>query len=296
MSTRVNAIRPNTISLTKDQQTLFDALTEVFKDAFPDVNIELIETTKNNGQPRSGVSLENAKYNLAPVFWFDMLDEMQKEMPIGNVIMYIAQHYEKMEEYSKKCPEITHDFAAKELFAHIINFEKNAELVNNSPHKKMGEFAIVTRISAQDFGSLHVTDEVCELCDMTPAEVLKQAVKNSKEHGYQILDLEEYAGEDNKGENKGIVYAVTNDIKNFGAIVPYIFPEVLSELREKFGGDYYMLPSSIHEWIAVSSRGQEQGGLRDLLQEINRTMLDSRDFLSDNVYIVDESLKMKMVK
>ncbi len=296
MSTKVNAIRPNTISLTKDQQAFLDALTEVFKELYPDVNIELIETTKNNGELRSGVSLENSKYNIAPIFWFDMLDEMQKEMPLGNVIMYVAKQYEKMEEYSEKCPDISHDYAVRELFAHMINYEKNKDLVDNSPHKKIGELAIVARISSKDFGSIHVTDEVCEACDMTPEEALTQAIENSKKHGYQLLDLEDYAGEENNGENKGLVYAITNDIKNFGAVVPFIFPDVLGELREKFGGDYYMLPSSIHEWLAVSTSGHEVEALRDLVREINESLLDSREFLSDNLYLVDESPEMKMVK
>ena len=60
------------------------------------------------------------------------------------------------------------------------------------------------------------------------------------------------------------------------------------------GEDYYVLPSSRHEILAVPvSRAPELPDLKDLVHMVNQTEVQERDWLSDDVYYFDgRSLKL----
>ena len=48
--------------------------------------------------------------------------------------------------------------------------------------------------------------------------------------------------------------------------------------------DFYILPSSIHEWIVVPASVQDPDVLRSIVQEINGSTVDEAEQLSDSVY------------
>ena len=84
-------------------------------------------------------------------------------------------------------------------------------------------------------------------------------------------------------EDAGL-YVITNSRSNRGASA-VCCPGVLGEASELLGGDFYLLPSSIHEMIAVPAQlagsGERLGGM---VREINRTVLSEEEFLADTVY------------
>ena len=54
---------------------------------------------------------------------------------------------------------------------------------------------------------------------------------------------------------------------------------------ELLGSDYYILPSSVHEVILVpDAPGITEKELCDMVKQANRTVVDEKDILSDNVY------------
>ena len=75
----------------------------------------------------------------------------------------------------------------------------------------------------------------------------------------------------------------TNSRRLYGAAV-MDYPEYFESLSEKTGGDLYILPSSIHEVIAVPEKFMEPDALREMVMEVNASELDREEFLSDNVY------------
>ncbi len=62
--------------------------------------------------------------------------------------------------------------------------------------------------------------------------------------------------------------------------------EYLREIREYLGGDFYILPSSIHEVIAVpTSVGGDPSPLLDMVTDINGGVVSPAERLTDNVYL-----------
>ena len=61
--------------------------------------------------------------------------------------------------------------------------------------------------------------------------------------------------------------------------------KVMEDIAEKVGGDFFILPSSIHEVILVpASKALAALELRSMVQEINSTQIPEEEILSNHVY------------
>lgn len=68
----------------------------------------------------------------------------------------------------------------------------------------------------------------------------------------------------------------------------------MDQAAERVGGDFFILPSSIHEVLIVPDNGQM--GLRDLedmVKEVNATQVAPEDKLTDSVYHYDSKKSVK---
>lgn len=80
---------------------------------------------------------------------------------------------------------------------------------------------------------------------------------------------------------------VTNLSKSYGAAA-MACKSVLWEVRERLGGDFYILPSSVHEVIAVPCTcGNDVDALVAMVQAINQKEVAPEERLSDHVYRSD---------
>lgn len=73
--------------------------------------------------------------------------------------------------------------------------------------------------------------------------------------------------------------------KTYGAC-SILYPGMLEQLAERIGGDYYMIPSSVHEFLLVPrEREQDREELKKMIAEVNRTELPPEEVLSDHLYL-----------
>ena len=67
-----------------------------------------------------------------------------------------------------------------------------------------------------------------------------------------------------------------------------LYPGFLKQAAEQLGGDFYILPSSIHEVLFVADTDEvEYRRLEEIVQQINETVIEPKDHLSDFVYHYD---------
>ena len=79
------------------------------------------------------------------------------------------------------------------------------------------------------------------------------------------------------------MYVVSNKARFLGAAT-ILYKQVLNYLYEKLEGEFYILPSSIHEVIAVSNVELSEDELKKMVTEINENEVDYLEVLSDSVY------------
>ena len=60
--------------------------------------------------------------------------------------------------------------------------------------------------------------------------------------------------------------------------------------RLKLLGDFYVLPSSVHEFILIAVEDQDPQQLADLVRSANRSVVKDSEVLSDDLYICESGI------
>lgn len=82
------------------------------------------------------------------------------------------------------------------------------------------------------------------------------------------------------------MYVITNKQNLYGAVC-ILYPDVLKDVAQKLDSDFYVLPSSVHETIAVPAENLDinhASSLKAMVREVNQSELTPEEVLSDNVY------------
>ena len=129
---------------------------------------------------------------------------------------------------------------------------------------------------------------IAEKEGLTESDLYNAASKNTKElFPVSIKNMNEGIGEMIFGESgideemqkefsevmqetpdENCMYVITNESKLFGA-ASMLYEEPIHELAEQVGGDLYILPSSVHEVIAVPADFDSPEELAEMVYEIN---------------------------
>lgn len=139
-----------------------------------------------------------------------------------------------------------------------------------------------------EIASLQVTDELLERNNLTAEEAFAIAMRNAERVAEitpmrQVIE-ELLGGELPEEEDAPKMFIASNDQRTNGAPVMFC-KKVQSELLEIFGREsVYILPSSVHEVIAISASYMQIDELKQMVSEINRSTVEPEDRLTDEVY------------
>ncbi len=86
------------------------------------------------------------------------------------------------------------------------------------------------------------------------------------------------------------MFVISNKSKVNGAASMF-YEDALADLADKVGTDLYILPSSVHEVIAVSTDMGTPESLAEMVQEVNGGQVAAEEQLSDHVYKFDSKAR-----
>ena len=86
------------------------------------------------------------------------------------------------------------------------------------------------------------------------------------------------------------MYVISND-KGINGAVSMLYEDGLHDLAEKLGSDLFILPSSVHEVIAISANMGDPNELAAMVTEINMGQVALDERLSNQVYHYDKELR-----
>lgn len=219
------------------------------------------------------------------------------------------------------------EFVKGRLFTAVVNKDKNADLLKNVPHVDFEDLSLVFRVAVSDLNqtkpfnkieTILVKNEHMDFWSVTQNELLHTAIKNSIEKlpakvmnmRELILDKMKTSGllsdEDFEEsilemctpdipaseDSTASMYVISNNICIYGASAVF-YPDVLQDIADKVGSDLYLLPSSIHEMIAipVNTALSTPDELKNLVKEVNGAEVAPKEQLSDNVYLYSRETK-----
>lgn len=202
----------------------------------------------------------------------------------------------------------------KHIFFTLVNTEQNRELLENVPHRDFEDLSIVyrwnvggdkdglyTNLINNDFAKQLGKSEP-ELYEMAMANtkvMFPTTVRNMNEviadmmFGNGMLDDEmraEFEATMLDTPPEKTMYVISNEASIYGASA-LLYEENLFKLSEELGSDLYILPSSVHEAIAISDKFGTPEELAEMVYEINMEQVDLADRLSNQVYHYDKDAR-----
>jgi len=186
------------------------------------------------------------------------------------------------------------------LSMQIVSAEKNAELLENVPHERIEDMAVVYRILMTQPGSgsktatTLVTNGMLKKYGITDSQLKRDAMRNAPNvKPVKIRDMSEtvkdfdlkLAPDVSVEDGKIFVASVTDNL--YGAAV-IAYPNFLNTVAAMLRSDFFVLPSSIHEIIIIRDDGDlDADDLKNLVTAVNAAQVDPADQLTDNVYHYD---------
>jgi hypothetical protein len=182
----------------------------------------------------------------------------------------------------------------------------DSPVLKEAPHRKIQDMALVVSAHLVDFSDEHgksvvvVTKPLMEMYGIDEKQLFEDAEKNSVSKEpivfTPLVDMIKNLIKNDEvpsPEEVGIVtYIATNKSGFHGAAVA-AYPEFLDQAAETIGGSFYMLPSSVHEFILIKDDGKPNAkDLNRMIKNVNETVLEPRDFLSNQCYHYDAKTKV----
>ena len=182
----------------------------------------------------------------------------------------------------------------------------DSPILKSTPHRMIEDMALVVNVHLDSFSDENgrscvvVSKPLMEMYGIDEAQLFADAEKNSLENepmvftplGDMIKSLIESESLPTPEEAGIVTYIATNKSGFQGAAIAG-YPGFAEKAAETIGGSFYMLPSSVHEFILIKDDGTPKAkDLNAMIKNVNETVLEPRDILSAQCYHYDAKTKV----
>ncbi len=258
------------------------------------------ETTKNNGVKMLGIEIRKPEETIVLRLYVDGIVDRVEDgfMTVEDAAKKVFEMYQNSEtpEIEMNVEKlIDRKFILDHVEYQLVNAERNAEKLKDIPGKKIADLVAIYRVavSAGEDGMMSyvLTKAILDRSGINFEELDEAAKKNTEKSGFSVRTMNEVMYE-LMGVNPGPeieepdgpqMYVLTNARKLHGANI-MLYKEYLEIAAEKMNGDFYIIPSSIHELIAVPVSAQGLEELREMVKAANDNQLAPEEILGYEVY------------
>ena len=287
----------------------YEDFLDVAKDAatvnYPDAEITIQKVEKLQGESYVGLSVKPEGSNAAVTMnlqeLFEEVRDDLKRLPAAmNELLFGLQ------EALTQIPQVDADRftdyekVKEQLVMQVVPVEPNKEKLATIPHKTIEDIAVVYRIEVSDSEhkntTVLITNQMLDDYGITQEQLHQDAVvSQSENHPPTLRNLSETLFEISGGamavpDSPMWVATVEGGVHGAAAVQ---VPEFMEKAAEKLGGDFFVLPSSIHECLFIKDDGEyERSRLEAMVQGVNAAEVSEADFLSNSVYHYDSESRI----
>ena len=261
-----------------------------------DVNVLMQPVKKNNGVILIGVTVYSKDSVMMPTMYLEPFYEMYKEgKELGEIVRFFVERYEnsKVEgidfsffyDYEKVKPLLSFK---------LINYEMNRELLEQVPHQKYLDLAVIFHSNVCNdiigTGAVTIRNEHLEIWGITKETLFQDALENMPRiYPVEFMNMAQmlkqlYEDEEGLILDELPMYVLTNTDRIHGAS-SLLYQNQLDTIWDVLLEDYYILPSSVHELIILPKRnGTEENYLSQMVNDINCHHVEQEEILSNHAY------------
>lgn len=273
--------------------------------------VRIIKKMKINGVTLYGICISEPDSNIEITVYLEsffetFLDTDNWPQSVNSILEFYHNH----ESEKPFDMEWFRDFSQvrPKLYYILVNYEANRELLCMVPHTRFLDLAKIYYVQCQigesNTGSILVYNKHMEYWGISDDELDKAAEENTPRlYPARITNLDDILGLDNlqdapfelSPEPEIPIFALSNTASSNGAAV-ICYKDILDRFSQQVKDDLVILPSSVHETMLLPlHKNSDISAHKEMVHDVNRTMLERSEFLSDNVYIFSRENKQLMI-
>ena len=274
----------------------------------PEAKVDVREVIKNNSLVLHGMTIMDTskETNIAPTIYLDNFfqEYLNGEMTVEEIAeRVIGMNKVNQPEFPFHIELVTKfENVRNKLRIKLVNTKKNEEMLKGVPHKEILDLSAVYQIAVfvddDSTGTITIHNALFKEYGVTVDELHEAALENMKTmdpvniSGMSDVLTELIGNPELEGMMPDIdevdmgmeMLVITNESRINGAST-IVHKDTLQRLADIFKHDYLILPSSIHECLAIKAmEDADMEGLRAMVTDINANQVASDEVLSDNVY------------
>ena len=182
----------------------------------------------------------------------------------------------------------------------------DSPILKSTPHKMIEDMALVVNIHLDSISDdngrscVVVSRPLMEMYGIDESKLFADAEKNSLENEPIVFKplfdmVKDLINSENipDPEDVGIVTYIATNASGFQGAAVAGYPDFCEKAAETMGGSFYMLPSSVHEFILIKDDGKAKAkDLNKMIRNVNETVLEPRDILAAQCYHYDAKAKV----
>jgi hypothetical protein len=284
-----------------------DYLPEEYEDF--KVNVGTVIKVNSIMDSISLIPMSESGHSGSPVIYIDnMYKDYKQCKDLNQVLKESAETMVKgFKEFKNVSSELDHKKMRENIVMVLVNTERNVELLKTVPNRQFHDLSIIYRwvvdTDRSGMTSAFITNYLAKELDIKEEELYLLAFRNTLrlfpptvKPLHEVLEMFINEGgvpleiQDKLPIEKTEIYFISNTRGMYGAIY-MACNEVIYRLAEKLDSNLYILPSSTHEVMALSTSGVDENYLAQSVKEINMNIVDPQEQLSNQVYYYDRILR-----
>lgn len=272
------------------------------KNRFPDMSIELREVTKLQGQSYKGLCVRAegecsaASINLQS--FFNQLEEGTSfKKVMDEIVDFVLKGYEQRPRIDLQ-EFMNYEKMKESLTMQMIPIKGNESKLEEIPHKVIEDMATVYRLeidrSEDRISSALITNSMLQSYGITQEQLHEDALEVSvKTYPASLRNMTDVI----KEMMDDIAFLIPDEPSpmwiasiegGINGAVAIQYPGFLDNAAKQLGGDFFVLPSSVHETLFVADDGSiPLERLEEMVRDVNLTDVSIEDRLSNSVFHYD---------
>lgn len=269
-----------------------EALKENLSERGNDVDVK-VSTVEKMNQSYEAITITPEGSNIGMNMNLEVFAEAYESgVPFNEIVEQVTN---KVEAHLADMPTIDvqaltdYEQMKDKLAMEVVATDRNADLLAKVPHQEMEDMAVVYRfvMESDENGraSILVSNDLLDKMGVTPKQLHADALENAPELRPAVIkgmsevmmdmmgeDAHEMFGIDEFPQDEMMYVATVPDKISGAGVIAY--QEFMDQAAEKLGGDFYILPSSIHEVLLVKDDGAVNfNDLKSMVEDVNATQV-----------------------
>lgn len=258
--------------------------------------IKVTEVMKNNGIRLTGIIMMKQSDQVSPTIY---LEEPYRRFCGGAGVEAILDDIVML--YEAQAKEINLDMhffcdyqcVKDRIFHKLINYDKNRKLLEDVPHFKWCDLAVVFYYAMKEEilgkASILIHKNHSKMWGQSVNDLYRTAQYNMKRWMPELMVPMETLVGDLTGirmeeRHETALYVLTNKEKLYGASA-LLYSDQMRDLADRLQTDLLILPSSVHEVLLLpDEREKDYIFYKRMVAEVNETQVEPEEILSGSLY------------